>query len=92
MERAAADVAVRALERRRAEERSTAGHLEGGVDDRAPLSVLYQVWEGLLDLGTAARDGLVRLSGRRDVLLVLPEALRFSPVAPFVRSAQALPR
>ncbi|QGG41880.1 winged helix-turn-helix transcriptional regulator [Aeromicrobium yanjiei] len=55
----------------------------------APLGVLYQVWEGLLDLRTAARDGLVRLSGRRDVLLVLPEALLFSPVAPLVRGVQA---
>lgn len=53
------------------------------------LSVLYQVWEGVIELPAAARDGLVVLHGRRDVLLRLPEALRFSPVAPFVRRARA---
>lgn len=53
------------------------------------LSTLYQVWEGRFELLTARRDGLVTLTGRRDVLMVLPEALLFSPVAPYVRRAQA---
>lgn len=53
------------------------------------LSVLYQVWEGVIDLAAAVRDGLVVLYGQRDVLLRLPEALKFSPVAPYVRRARA---
>jgi DNA-binding HxlR family transcriptional regulator len=53
------------------------------------LGVLYQVWEGVFGLQAAVRDGLITLTGRRDVLLRLPEALRFSPVAPYVRRAQA---
>ena len=57
----------------------------------APLGVLYQVWEGLLELPAAARAGLLTVTGRRDVLLCLPEALRFSPVAPHVRRARARP-
>lgn len=58
----------------------------------APLGVLYQVWEGVIDLLTAVRDGRVRLTGRRDALLVLPDALRFSPVAPYVRRARSAVR
>lgn len=54
----------------------------------SPLTVLYQVWEGVLELPTAIRDGLLTLVGRRDVLLRLPQALRFSPVAPYVRRAR----
>jgi len=55
----------------------------------SPLGVLYQVWEGVLELPAAARGGLLTLAGRREVLLLLPEALRLSPVAPFVRKARA---
>lgn len=55
----------------------------------SPLSVLYQVWEGVIELPAAARDGLVVLHGRRDVLLRLPDALQLSPVAPYVRRARA---
>lgn len=51
------------------------------------LSVLYQVWEGVLELPAAVRDGLIVLEGRREVRMRLPEALRFSPVAPHVRRA-----
>lgn len=53
------------------------------------LAVLYQVWEGVIELPAAARDGLVALDGRREVRLALPEALRLSPVAPYVRRARA---
>ena len=56
---------------------------------RSPLGVLYQVWEGVIDLSAAVRDGLVTLTGRRDVLLRLPEALLLSPVTPYVRRARA---
>lgn len=52
------------------------------------LATLYQVWEGRLDLLAARRDGLLRLTGARSVVLVLPEALMFSPVAPYVRRAE----
>ncbi|WP_205471948.1 helix-turn-helix domain-containing protein [Nocardioides sp. SYSU D00038] len=52
------------------------------------LSSLYQVWEGVIELPRAVREGLVRLDGPRDLRLLLPEALRFSPVAPYVRRAR----
>ncbi|MEV7430898.1 MULTISPECIES: helix-turn-helix domain-containing protein [unclassified Nocardioides] len=55
------------------------------------LSTLYQVWEGRIELRSAVRDGLVGLSGRREVLLVLPDALLFSPVAPLVRRTALRP-
>lgn len=55
----------------------------------APLSVLYQVWEGVVELPAAVRDGRVSLHGRRDLVLALPAALRFSPVAPYVRRARS---
>lgn len=57
---------------------------------RSPLGVLYQVWEGVLELPAAVRAGLVTLSGRREVLSRLPEALMLSPVAPHVRRARAV--
>jgi DNA-binding HxlR family transcriptional regulator len=55
----------------------------------SPLGVLYQVWEGMLELPAAARDGLLSVAGRREIMVLLPEALRLSPVAPFVRRARA---
>jgi hypothetical protein len=54
----------------------------------SPLGVLYQVWEGVIELPVAVREGLVTLTGQRDVLLRLPEALLLSPVAPYVRRAR----
>lgn len=51
------------------------------------LGVLYQVWEGRIGLPAALRDGLVRVSGDRKLARALPSALRFSPIAPFVRRA-----
>jgi DNA-binding HxlR family transcriptional regulator len=53
------------------------------------LGVLYQVWEGVIELSAAVRAGLVTLTGRRDVLLRLPDVLVLSPVAPYVRRARA---
>jgi hypothetical protein len=51
--------------------------------------MLYQVWEGVIELPAAVRDGLLTVAGRRDVIVLLPEVLRLSPVAPFVRRASA---
>lgn len=51
--------------------------------------MLYQVWEGVIELPAAVRDGLVTLTGPRELLLRLPEALALSPVAPHVRRARA---
>ena len=58
----------------------------------SPLGTLYQLWEGVFELRAAMRDGLIRLTGRRELVLVFPEALRFSPVAPYVRRGLARPR
>jgi len=53
--------------------------------------VLYQVWEGVIELPAAVRNGSVGLGGRCVLVLLLPEALRLSPVAPHVRRARAQP-
>jgi hypothetical protein len=55
----------------------------------ATLSALYQVWLGTLTLPAAVRDGLVTVTGPRDLVRRLPGALRLSPVAPYVRRGQA---
>ncbi|WP_222131378.1 helix-turn-helix domain-containing protein [Pseudonocardia sp. C8] len=55
----------------------------------SPLGVLYQVWEGMLELLAAARDGRLTLTGRREVLVRLPASLRLSPVTPYVRRGRA---
>jgi DNA-binding HxlR family transcriptional regulator len=59
------------------------------VNLESPLGVLYQVWEGVIELPAAARDGLLQVTGRRELVVLLPEALRLSPVAPYVRRARA---
>jgi hypothetical protein len=64
------------------------GH-EVDVTVCSSLGVLYQVWEGVIELPAAVRDGLVTLTGPRELLLRLPEALALSPVAPHVRQARA---
>lgn len=56
------------------------------------LGVLYQVWLGRLPLAAAAREGLVRLEGPRELVRALPAALRLSPVAGIVREADAAAR
>ena len=58
---------------------------------QTPLGVLYQMWEGVFELPAAARDGLLQVAGRRELVLRLPDALRLSPVAPYVRRARARP-
>lgn len=62
---------------------------EVGARIESSLGVLYQVWNGALDLPHAVRAGRVSLTGDRDVILRLPDALRLSPVAPYVKRAQA---
>ena len=66
------------------------GH-EVDITLESSLSVLYQVWEGVIELPAAARDGLVVLHGRRDLLLRLPDVLQLSPVAPYVRRGRSVP-
>jgi DNA-binding HxlR family transcriptional regulator len=61
---------------------------EVDVTVQASLSTLYQVWIGTVELATARRDGRVSVFGRRDVVARLPDALRFSAVAPTVRRAR----
>ena len=55
----------------------------------APLGTLYQMWLGAFTLPAAVRDGRITVSGPREVLRRLPDALRLSPVAPYVRRARA---
>jgi DNA-binding HxlR family transcriptional regulator len=55
----------------------------------ASTGVLYQVWLGVLDLRSAVRDGGVTLTGHRETVRRLPDALRRSPVAPFVERVRA---
>lgn len=53
----------------------------------APLPVLYQVWNGALELPAAVRCGQVTLDGPRELVMWLPDALRLSPAAPYVKRA-----
>jgi DNA-binding HxlR family transcriptional regulator len=55
----------------------------------SPLGVLYQVWAGRISLAAAQRSGALQVTGERALVRALPAALRFSPVAPYVRRAQA---
>ena len=51
------------------------------------LDVLYQVWEGRIEYGAAVRDGLLTVTGDTALVRALPRALRFSPIAGYVRAA-----
>ncbi len=51
------------------------------------LDVLYQVWEGRIEYGAAVRDGLLAVTGDTALVRALPRALRFSPIAGYVRAA-----
>jgi hypothetical protein len=62
---------------------------DADVTLEAPLSTLYQVWLGTITLPTAVRDGQVTLTGPREVVRRLPDALRLSPAAPYVRRGRA---
>jgi DNA-binding HxlR family transcriptional regulator len=53
------------------------------------LDVLYQVWEGRIEYGAAVRDGLLTVTGDTALVRALPRALRFSPIAGYVRAAAA---
>ena len=53
------------------------------------LDVLYQVWEGRIEYGAAVRDGLLAVTGDTGLVRALPRALRFSPIAGYVRAAAA---
>lgn len=64
---------------------------EVDVTIETSLSVLYQVWEGVIELPAAVRAGTLSITGRSDVRLRLPEAFLFSPVAPIVRRVVAEP-
>ncbi|MGA8254947.1 MAG: helix-turn-helix domain-containing protein [Nocardioides sp.] len=64
---------------------------EVDVTIEAPLGILYQVWEGVIELPAAVRSGSLTMTGRRDVRVLLPEAFMFSPVAPYVRRGMSRP-
>ncbi len=55
----------------------------------APLSTLYQVWLGTQTLPAAMRDGRVSITGPRELARRIPDALRLSPAAPYVRRGRA---
>ncbi|MGY1814368.1 winged helix-turn-helix transcriptional regulator [Blastococcus sp. SYSU D00820] len=55
----------------------------------ADLGTLYQVWEGAMEYGAAIRDRRLVVTGETPLVRALPVSFRFSPVAPYVRSAAA---
>ena len=57
---------------------------EVDVTVESSLGVLYQVWLGAVSSRGRARRR-VTLTGRRELVRRLPDALRLSPVAPYVR-------
>jgi DNA-binding HxlR family transcriptional regulator len=54
----------------------------------ADLPTLYRMWLGEIDLRAAVRAGAIDLTGTRWVVRGLPEWLRLSPVADYVRAAR----
>ncbi|MDX8030613.1 helix-turn-helix domain-containing protein [Lentzea sp. BCCO 10_0856] len=52
------------------------------------LATLYRVWEGEYELLDAVRAGTVELTGTRWVVRGLPNWLKLSPVAEYVRAAR----
>ncbi len=52
------------------------------------IATLYRMWEGEFELLDAVRAGTIELSGPRWVVRGLPEWLKLSPVAEYVRAAQ----
>jgi hypothetical protein len=50
--------------------------------------VLYQIWLGALALPDAVRSGRVTLTGPREAVRRLPDALKLSPAAPYVERAR----
>lgn len=54
----------------------------------ASVGELSEVWLGRRSLSGAMRTGSLRLTGRRDVVAALPDALELSPVAELVAAAR----
>ena len=55
---------------------------------RADIAVLYQAWEGEIDLMGAMQAGTVTLTGANWLVRALPRWLQLSPVASIVRAAR----
>lgn len=53
------------------------------------LATLYRMWEGEVELLDAIRAGTIELTGPRWVVRGLPDWLKLSPVAEYVRAARA---
>ncbi|MEX5718921.1 winged helix-turn-helix transcriptional regulator [Geodermatophilus maliterrae] len=53
----------------------------------ADLDALYEVWGGRMEYGCAVRDRRLVVSGPTDLVRALPQSLRFSPIAHYVRQA-----
>lgn len=56
------------------------------------LATLYRMWEGEFELLDAVRAGTIELTGPRWVVRGLPEWLKLSPVAEYVRAARVTPQ
>ena len=54
----------------------------------ADLATLYRMWLGRTDLRDAIRAGTISLTGARWIVRGLPDWLRLSPTAEFVRTAR----
>ena len=52
------------------------------------IATLYRMWEGELELLDAVRAGTIELTGPRWVVRGLPDWLKLSPVAEYVRAAK----
>ncbi|MFI6099432.1 winged helix-turn-helix transcriptional regulator [Lentzea sp. NPDC051213] len=55
------------------------------------IATLYRMWEGEFELLDAVRAGTIELTGPRWVVRGLPEWLKLSPVAEYVRAARIEP-
>lgn len=53
------------------------------------IATLYRMWEGEFELLDAVRAGTIELTGPRWVVRGLPDWLKLSPVAEYVRAARA---
>ncbi|MEU0878811.1 helix-turn-helix domain-containing protein [Lentzea sp. NPDC005914] len=53
------------------------------------IATLYRMWEGEVELLDAVRAGTIELTGPRWVVRGLPDWLKLSPVAEYVRAARA---
>ena len=53
------------------------------------IATLYRMWEGEFELLDLVRAGTIELTGSRWVVRALPDWLKLSPVAEYVRAARA---